>query len=239
MEQYIDFTKIPSHKKRIKIDIGLSYNVPQTQNWFENDNKDNSLYVFGFEPNKFNCEIINNKNIIKRERDGDGKALSDEFINTDHFQLIPVALSDKTGFLDFYCMEDDSGTSSLYSPIGNNLGSIKEITKVPVFTLKNFFDLFDWDRFPIIEYIKIDAQGADFDILQGAENYLKERVVYITAEPESIQYNNCQHNTTENMNNYLQSQGFIYINHPNTSDPTFINEKFIHLKDSIYIFQNG
>jgi len=99
--------------------------------------------------------------------------------------------------------------------------------------------LFDWDRFPIIEYIKIDAQGADFDILQGAENYLRERVVYITAEPESSQYNNCQHNTAENMNNYLQSQGFIHINHPNTADPTFINKNFIHLKDSIYIFQDS
>jgi FkbM family methyltransferase len=238
MEQFVDFTKIPSHKKRIKIDVGLSYYAPHTQNWFENDNKDDSLYVFGFEPNKFNCEIINNKNIIKRERDGDGKALSDEFINTDHFQLIPVALSNKTGFLDFYCTNLYS-CSSLYYPIDNGIGPIIEITKVPVFTLKNFFDLFDWNRFPIIEYIKIDAQGADLDILIGAENYLQERVVYITAEPESRQYNNCQHNTAENMNNYLESKGFIPINHPNTVDPTFINKNFIHLKDSIYIFQDS
>jgi hypothetical protein len=91
----------------------------------------------------------------------------------------------------------------------------------------------------MIEYIKIDAQGADYDILLGSGSYLKDRVVYITAEPEHYTYSGCSQNTAENMTNYLESQGFMRIHHPNTRDPTFLNTKFAHLKDSIYICQMG
>ena len=65
--------------------------------------------------------------------------------------------------VDFYCTNKDSGTSSLYCPNSNLKDEIKEIVKVPVYSLKHFFDIFDWNRFPYIEYIKIDAQGSDSD----------------------------------------------------------------------------
>jgi hypothetical protein len=68
---------------------------------------------------------------------------------------------------------------------------------------------------------------------------LKERVVYITAEPESKQYDDVSHNTLENMRAYLESQGFEYIKHPNTFDPTFLNSQYAYLKNDIYIRQYG
>ena len=160
--------------------------------------------------------------------------------NNNSFSIIPVALSNvsEESQLEFYSMLNDGGTSSLYKPINTNrLGPIEQKTVVSVFALKHFFDLFPWDRFEYIDYIKIDAQGADFDIIQSAGNYLSERVVFITAEPESNDYENCKHNTSENMEKYLLTQNFIKINHPNTEDPTFINKKFLHLSDNIYIYQ--
>ena len=42
MERFIDFSKIPENIKRIKLDIGLSYNAPHSQIWFEN-NPENML----------------------------------------------------------------------------------------------------------------------------------------------------------------------------------------------------
>ena len=96
----------------------------------------------------------------------------------------------------------------------------------------------DWNRFPIIEYLKIDAQGSDFDIIKGAGDYIKN-IVYITAEAESTDYYNCNHNTADNMKNYLESYDFIMIKHPNTIDPTFINKRFLDLKDKIFICQKG
>lgn len=73
--------------------------------------------------------------------------------------------------------------------------------------------------------------------VKSAGNYLQERVVYITAEPEYNAYDNCGHNNTYEIDNYLLSQNFQKINHPNTQDPTYINNKFIHLKDEIFIYQ--
>jgi FkbM family methyltransferase len=235
MDKYIDFHKIPLNKKRVKIDIGLSYNAPHAQIWFANDNNNDDLYIFGFEPNPYNVKSILNKNIINRHQ----YVIENKYIDINHFCLIDVALSNVKEMkeIDFYCTKNDSGTSSLYCPNSNLPDEIKEIIKVPVYSLKHFFDIFDWDRFPYIEYIKIDAQGSDLDILIGAEDYLKNRVVYITAEPENTQYDNSEHNNFNNINKYLESQDFLLINHPNTEDPTFINKNFLYLKDKIYIAQ--
>jgi len=239
MKEYLN--EIPENIKRIKLDIGLSYNAPHSQDWLEHD-KNNELFVFGFEPNPECVEIIKNGNIQKRHPTH-GKSIEDRYLQ-NNFCLIPVALGNVNNItevthMDFYQMSNDCGTSSLNIPNDQSLGPIKTVSKVPVYSLKEFFDLFDWNRFPYIEYIKIDAQGSDLDILHSAGDYLKDRVVYITAEPESKQYSNVSHNTMENMRDYLESQGFQYIRHPNTLDPTFLNTKYAHLKDDIYICQYG
>ena len=232
MEDYLK--NIPLSVSNVKLDIGLSYSAPQSNDWLSNEP---NLFVFGFEPNPESIQNILQKNIVKRNQ-GHGEPLKNEYIET-RFRLIPFALMDVTEPIttNFYSMSNDVGTSSLYKPVDSNLGPIKSVSKVPVYSLKHFFDLFPWDRFDYIDYIKIDAQGADFDIIKSAGNYLKERVVFITAEPESNKYFGCSHNTIENMIEYLKERGFEKINHPNTSDPTFLNNKYKHLYDKIYIIQ--
>lgn len=236
MEKYVDFSKIPGHINKIKIDIGLSYNAPQSQKWFEHDG--NSLYVFGFEPNTECLESLNNKNIIKRHP-SHGKPIEDKYLESN-MCIIPVALNnvqeESQGI--FYQMENDCGISSLNYPDQIQLGNVKAITTVPVYSLKHFFDIFIWDRYPYIEYMKIDAQGSDYDILQGADDYI-ERIIYITAEPESNMYAKCSKNTTDNIRSYLEKKGFRQVLHPNTSDPTFLNTRFQHLANDIFIYQSG
>lgn len=232
MEEYLK--NIPVNTKNIKIDIGLSYSAPQSNKWLSNEP---NLFVFGFEPNPECVNTILQKNIVKRHPNH-GEPLKNEFIES-RFRLIPFALSNVTEPIttNFYAMTNDVGTSSLYRPNDQQLGPVKFETNVDVYSLKHFFDLFPWDRFEYIDYIKIDAQGADFDIIKSAGDYLKERIVFITAEPESIQYSGCNYNTAENMTEYLKTQGFEKINHPNTSDPTFLNAKYKHLYNKIYISQ--
>ena len=83
--------------------------------------------------------------------------------------------------------KNDCGCSSLYEP--SNF-EVAKIIDVPIFTLADFFDIFPFDTHPIIEYIKIDAQGADLDIVKSAGHYLKDRVIYITIEAEDLHYKN-------------------------------------------------
>ena len=139
--------------------------------------------------------------------------------------------------MKFYVSQDDCGTSSLYPNNEQHLGKIKEVINVPVYSLKMFFDGFPWERFNYIDYIKIDAQGSDLNILKSAENYLQERVVFVTAEGDGHQYIGANECNDENIIEYMKSQNFIHINHANTHDPTFINKNYIDKLNSIYIAQ--
>jgi FkbM family methyltransferase len=236
MQNYISNINFRNEKcTHVKIDIGLSYSAPFSQKWLE---KEDDVLVIGFEPNPESVSSILSGNIKKQHPDH-GEPIKAEYIN-DRFFLIPVALSNVNNptEMTFYKMQNDCGTSSLYKPLGNSIGPVKEIVSVPVYSLKHFFDLFPWDKYEFIDYIKIDAQGSDIDILKGAEDYLTERVVYITAEPEYTQYEKCDHNNENSMYEYLHSQGFIRVYHPNTQDPTFLNKKFLHLRENIYICQS-
>ena len=80
---------------------------------------------------------ILNKNIVKRHQ----FALENKYIDSNYFCLIDVALSNVKEMkeVDFYCTNKDSGTSSLYCPNSNLKDEIKEIVKVPVYSLKHFF----------------------------------------------------------------------------------------------------
>lgn len=214
---------IPDNCTHVKLDIGLSFNAPQSQAWLS---KETNLMVFGFEPNP---ELT--------------KPLQQKFTNTRQFQLIPVALSNvaKEEEMNFYINSNDCGTSSLFKHDEQQLGPIKNEVSVPVVSLKMFFDEFPWDRFEYIDYIKIDAQGSDFNILKSAGNYLSEKVVFVTAEPDGFQYFGAHECNTKNITSYMESQNFVRINHPNTNDPTFVNKVFSDkgIHETIHIEQIG
>jgi FkbM family methyltransferase len=229
---------IPDKCTHVKIDIGLSYGANQSSNWLDNEN---DVMVFGFEPNPDAYQCITNGNIELRHpsHGSAGNPLNKKHIDEGRIHVFNIALSNVENVteMDFYVNSKDCGTSSLYSHDQEYLGPIEKIIKVPVYSLKMFFDNFPWDRFSYIDYIKIDAQGSDLNILKSAGNYLSERVVYVTAEPDGNQYIGASDCNAENITNFMDSINFMKINHPNTIDPTFINKKFLHLLNEIYISQ--
>ena len=230
--------QIPEICTHVKIDVGLSYGANQSSNWLETEK---NVMVFGFEPNPEAFQCISNGNIQFRHPShaGAGNPLDINHINSGRMKIFNIALSNVQNIksMDFYVNSKDCGTSSLFSHDQNDLGPIEKIIKVPVYSLKMFFDSFPWERFSYIDYIKIDAQGSDLNILKGAEHYLKEKVVFITAEPDGNQYIDAGECNVENIIDYVTSLNFTKINHPNTIDPTFINNNFLHLADKIYISQ--
>ena len=222
--------KLNDNIEHVKIDIGLSHHAPHSGVWL---NKQKNLQVFGFEPYPEHIEYIK---LGDKSPMGATHRVDIRNIEDGTFVLVPCALSDKEGKISFYITENDSGCSSLFAPKKECVGPTKEVIKVPVFTLKNFFDLFPWDKMPIIEYIKIDAQGSDLNIIKGAENYLKERVVFVTGEADGLVYKGAESLTTKSLVKYMKSIGFYHIKHKNTKDPTFINKKFMDKKNT-YICQ--
>ena len=228
--------KIPLMCKHVKIDVGLSYTAPISNKWLI---KEPDVFVLGFEPNPHCCDMILTSRFNPTPFPDFN--LEKKFIEQGRFKLFPYALSDVDNITTqhFYINKNDYGTSSLYTHNQKILGPIEKVINVNVINLKMVFDIFPWDRFEYIDYIKIDAQGSDLKILKGAGDYLKEKVVYITAEPDGHYYNDCADCSEDNIDNFMVSQGFIRIKHPNTVDPTYINLKFLHLKDKVWIHQCG
>jgi FkbM family methyltransferase len=229
---------IPENCKHVKVDIGLSYGANQSSNWLDSEN---DVMVFGFEPNPEAYQCILNGNIQLRHpgHAAAGKPLNKRHIDSGRMKIFNIALSNIQNIetMDFYVNSKDCGTSSLYPHDQQYLGPIEKVIKVPVYSLKMFFDKFPWDKFSYIDYIKIDAQGSDLNILKGAEHYLSERVVYVTAEPDGNQYIGANECNTQNITNYMTSLNFTRIKHPNTSDPTFVNNRYLNISNKIYISQ--
>ena len=219
---------IPSHIRRVKLDVGLSINAPHSHLWIQQN--PNDLLVFGFEPNTSAIEQLKGLkpyDAIWPHRI-DPKLIGTKLI------LLNCALGDCTEKVNLYITEPDAGCSSLFLPKTIKLKSVQQVCQ---FRLEEFFDLFPFDQIPYIEYLKIDAQGSDLKILKGCGKYL-ERVVYVTAEPEESAYLNVQ-NSLAQIQEYMTSMGFEKISHPNTVDPTFVNSKFLSEAQSIYICQIG
>lgn len=223
--------EIPTHIKHIKLDIGLSYSAPMSQYWLTHEN---DLLVFGFEPNPASGHSIM-QGATKRH-ESHGEPLETRFIGKNFF-LIPCALGLSTNAMIPFYVTNDCGCSSVYFP--KDFG-IEQIIDVPIFSLADFFDLFPFDLHPVIDYIKIDAQGSDLDIVKSAGKYLEERVVYITLEAEDCQYENTV-NSCQAINNYMQSIGFIKYSSPSTVDPTYFNPRFAkYIKENnVLIYQKG
>ncbi len=225
---------IPTYIKHIKLDIGLSYSAPMSQYWLTHE--DNVL-IFGFEPNPDSVSSIF-KGATKQHH-SHGDPLETRFIG-NQFYLIPVALGSQSmcnSSMQFYVTKDDCGCSSLYRP---KEMAVDRTISVPVFSLSDFFELFPFDTHPVIDYIKIDAQGADLEIAKGAAHYLAERVIYITLEPENSGYENTQ-NSVQHIEDYMRSIGFIRHKSQDVGDPTFFNPRFSdYVKhNEIKIYQRG
>ena len=189
---------VPSNTKHIKIDIGLSYNAPQSQLWLS---KEDNLIVFGFESHPECFKSI--KQGSNKRDPSHGDPLDIKYVDKQMF-IIPCALS----------LTNNNVTTS------NDPGYNKHI--VPCFTLKSFFDIFPFEEYPLIEYIKVDGQGSNLNIIKSGEDYIKNNVAIVTLETDTF-------NSENEITKYMESINFEKINSYKTSDATFVNKKFKHL----------
>ena len=221
---------LPRWCKRVKIDIGLSENAPQSETWLKEDEE---LVVFGFEPVSTSCQSILN---------GSSKfpsKLSIDRIRKSFF-LIPIALTDKKGpsKLVFNITHNDPGCSSALEPL---IFDINRTEVVNAYSLSDFLDYFDFEGdVKFIAYVKTDCQGYDINVLKGVEGYL-DKIACYTCEIETEQYKDSfKNNIVEfekifNRNSFKQYKKSrltkitnLFDKYPfvQCDDPTFINEKY-------------
>jgi hypothetical protein len=224
--------KIPFDIKHIRLDIGLSHCAPNSAVWLS---RNPNTFVIGIEANKYAVEHIKTYGI---RSDLEGTAF--ETIPSN-YMLLNIALDNVTKKTKkpFYHMSHDVGVSSLLKPTERLDDSIKELSDVDVYPLSDILDKIDWDRFEYIDMIKIDTQGKDLDIIKSAGKHL-DKVVYLNCEINTF---GCYEDSPnpEEYDLYLFSKGFEKVSDNSLQgeivvDRTYINKKFIHLKNEINNF---
>ncbi len=138
----------------IVIDIGFNYGLFSLQALDNNAKK-----IIGFEPNTKLVKWFN------------------ENIKDDRIDLHEVAISNKNGFTSFYESEY-FGKSTIYSDI--NEKDTKESYIVRVINFNEFIKTNNIDK---IDYLKIDCEGGEYDIIESIPNeYLKNNIRKIAVE---------------------------------------------------------
>lgn len=230
--------------KHLKIDVGLSENAPQSQEWIE---RDPDTFVIGFEP------VSQNRERIQKGDSRWPKKLDPKFINS-RIYIVPCALFSSAipSGKEIFVTKGDPGCSSLLNPL-NFETAYKEL--VPVWTLGDFLPLINPTEFPIVDHLKIDAQGADFEIVKGLGSTMN-RVLAITIEVEVNAYESST-NDFKNVERFMHSRGFFRVRLPailksllrirrvnlefDCGDPTFINLRLLlGISDrTIILYQRG
>ncbi len=107
--------------------------------------------IYGFEPN---MDTTTNRR------------LSAELFNSTKFKLYPYALWNQRTMLKFYKNSQNLPGARIVL----ESSSLKEVTEVPAISIDEF--VYE-NRIPKIDYIKLDVEGAELDVLQGAINVMQ------------------------------------------------------------------
>ncbi|MGA2418429.1 MAG: FkbM family methyltransferase, partial [Candidatus Staskawiczbacteria bacterium] len=82
----------------------------------------------------------------------------------------PLALGSEKGFVNMYvCLDGDEALSSLRLP-AEDINSRKKIIQVPITTLDDYVNKFS---ILSLDFVKIDVEGGELNVLKGATNILK------------------------------------------------------------------
>ena len=220
--------EIPMNIKRIRLDIGLSHNAPNSAEWLKDEV---DLQVIGVEANVYNIHQI-----LKKGNWSNSSKKVKPF-KTKNLSLLYCALDDvhKPTYSKFYNIRGDSGTSSLLQPtkvlLDSYSYSVKSITLVPTISLDMLMNNVPWERFEYIELCKIDTQGKDLDILKSAKNYLN-KIALILAEVDTFgQYNGAA--SRDDIYKFMEKSNFDRIKtirdlDNQVADVLFLNRNFIN-----------
>ena len=239
-----DFLRIPEEYNRVKLDVGLSANAPQSAIWLS---RDPDLFVFGFEPVTQNIESI-------QRGDSSWPISLDPSQIDKRIKIVPCALSSRINpeGQKMFITLDDPGCSSLLKPTSFEVAYEET---VPVYTLEAFLNYFPFHKVPVIEHLKIDVQGMDLAVLKGVGKFLSKFLV-VTIEIDLDGYEQSK-NSMKEIKDILCSEGFklspttllgrsmLRIRGLNidfqVDDPTFFHKHNIRISRNrkVNIFQQG
>ena len=235
--------------KRVMIDIGMSWNAPNSVKWLNRNHKDS--IVIGCEPS--NQELFTVKGINRIIFEGykyHDKWFPEEFKannfkidkiqhnlidkysensscpyiplkNSSKYYIFPVAINNEYGYSDFNTSGSHSGVGSLFESNHENNGKIK----VPVIKLEYILERIP---FEYVEFLKIDAQENDNNVILSAGELIKKCAVV------SVERVNGEYIGENNMNilEYMKNKNFELIDIKHNCN-IFMNNIYKHLNHKL------
>lgn len=119
----------------------------------------------------------------------------------------PVALSSRDGLADmFVCLDGFGSLSSLRRPAGDMKGRIK-LTQVPITTLDSYVRQ---KNIASVDFMKIDAEGGELEILKGGSNVLHTLNPIIMCEMADVRTTQWGYGARE-IYDFLQTHGYEWF----------------------------
>lgn len=137
--------------------------------------------IYAYEPDKENYDMLKKNNALND--------LHNVFVSN-------AAVTEKKGHIDFFTSKLNNGGHSIYST------DSKKATKVKSTTLSDIFKINNLKR---INYLKIDAEGAEYNILLNTPAKIIRKVDKIVLEYHD--YLNHDHDYKD-LEEYLEGNGF-------------------------------
>jgi len=166
-------------KKGDLSNVGSHYEADQMDNYFK-PKADEIVIDIGSNVGKYAllaCKKVGKKGLVFAiEPDHDCVRILDKNKNLNKFEnlvILEAAMGDKDGQVEFYQSFDGSRHSTTWIPPHE-----AQTIKVKQITLDSLISEYDLKK---IDWLKIDAEGAEYDILVGAEETLN-RTRYILLE---------------------------------------------------------
>ena len=223
-EENLDNISLPQFS-RVRVDIGLSYTAPNSALWL---NRFDDLLVVGIEPLPLNRDLVfdgdnkhGNPQLRVSMKDNSVKSGPNiiKKIEASDFILLPFALDDieQPSKETFYQTKLDPGCSSLHRPV--KFDTLTEI-EVEVLPAKKVLELI-FEKYKTIDFIKIDAQGKDFDIIKNFGD-LVCKVGYIYMETTVNGEYDFEEVALEKIQTYMKSKKFKLVSNT-VNDALWVN----------------
>ena len=204
------------NKKKAIIEVGAFDGVDGIALAYKNP----LLKVYSFEANPKQIKLIKKNKKLLEKRKG---------ITLKNYHIYNYAISNKNKYLNFYISKNPKASSlnvlkknlEKYWPGWSDI-HFKQTKKIKIksITLAKFLDTKNLDK---IEYIHVDAQGSDLDVLKSLKKYIKilnSGVVEVAKNKFTSLYK--KNSTLNDIKKFLKKDFDIY----NVQTNTILNNEF-------------
>lgn len=218
---------IPEGTSRVMIDVGTSFNWPNSVGWLRRHPDD--AVVMGFEPDMdmwcgAKCAHHFADNLWLLDGGSRTEYFAQEF--TERVFFLPVAIGNYNGY-SLFNINEGHGRSSILDSDKHN---VKYKSLIPVLRLEEVIKRIP-EYIEYIEHLKIDAQGYDFEVIKSAGETI-EKCAVITVESGMDSY--IGEFKTADMVRYIRSKGFREIKNTHRYGcKSYINRKYRRIKKKL------